>query len=225
MRMNISFSLIPRLCLCLPTSFTFPLAHFVPAWHDFPLSLCRSLLLISRLNDFFACARMEMRLVANFLSFFLLLFSGSGGCQRPRPSTEKRRAAKEKPKRDRRETDEQRRRTPTETVKGVKGIADGIGRNRQRHRPLHVRPAGRIASDITSFASRPSVCPSRIGQRCGRASAVNRTRFERRRISSDALWGAPGRPPPWKGGEGLTRTPGREAPRCSRHHRRALEEK
>ena len=156
-------------------------------------------------------------------SFFLSpAFSGSGGCQRPRPSTGKE-LAKEKPKRDRREADEQRRRTATETAKG---IADGIGRNRQRHRPLHVRPAGRIASDITSFASRPSVRPSRIGQRCGRASAVNRTRFERRRISSDALWGAPGRPPPWKGGgRGLTRTPGREAPRCSRHHRRALEEK
>ena len=199
MRMNISFSLIPRLCLCLPTSFTFPLAHFVPASYDFPFSLCRSLLLISRLNDFFAYARMEMRPVANFLSFFLLLFSESGGCQRPRPSTGKRRAAKEKPKRDRRETDEQRRRTPTETAKG---IADGIGRNRQRHRPLHVRPAGRIASDITSFASRPSVCPSRIGQRCGRASAVNRTRFERRRISSDALWGRRGAPPLEGGGRG-----------------------
>ena len=147
-------------------------------------------------------------------SFFLSpAFSGSGGCQRPRPSTEKRRAAKEKPKRDRRETDEQRRRTPTETVKGVKGIADGIGRNRQRHRPLHVRPAGRIASDITSFASRPSVCPSRIGQRCGRASAVNRTRFERRRISSDALWGRRGAPPPGGGGEGADENTGaRSAP-------------
>ena len=143
-------------------------------------------------------------------SFFLSpAFSESGGCQRPRPSTGKRRAAKEKPKRDRRETDEQRRRTPTETVKG---IADGIGRNRQRHRPLHVRPAGRIASDITSFASRPSVCPSRIGQRCGRASAVNRTRFERRRISSDALWGRRGAPP-WKGGGGADENTGaRSAP-------------
>ena len=135
-------------------------------------------------------------------SFFLSpAFSGSGGCQRPRPSTGKE-LAKEKPKRDRREADEQRRRTATETAKG---IADGIGRNRQRHRPLHVRPAGRIASDITSFASRPFVCLSRIGQRCGRASAVNRTRFEQRRISSDALWGAPGRPAPLEEGGGASR--------------------
>ena len=62
---HVSFSLILRLCLAHPTSFTFPLARPVSPSHDFPFYFSRSLILIHanshsrlRLNDFFPCACM-----------------------------------------------------------------------------------------------------------------------------------------------------------------------